>query len=33
MYHGITLNKLMRAELLRNAAEFDEGLNLDSDEE
>lgn len=33
MYHGITLNKLMRAELLRNAAEYDEGLNLDSDEE
>lgn len=28
MYHGITLNKLMRAELLRNAAEFDEGLDL-----
>jgi hypothetical protein len=33
MYHGITLNKLMRAELLRNAAEFDDGLTLDSDEE
>lgn len=33
MYHGITLNKLMRAELLRNAAEFDEGLSLDPDEE
>jgi len=28
MYHGITLNKLMRGELLRNAAEFDDGLNL-----
>lgn len=33
MYHGITLNKLMRAELLRNAAEFDEGLDLGDDEE
>ena len=28
MYHGITLNQLMRNELLRNAAEFDEGLDL-----
>jgi len=32
MYHGITLNKLMRAELLRNAAEFDEGLDLGDEE-
>jgi hypothetical protein len=32
MYHGVTLNKLMRSELLRNAAEFDEGLDLNSDE-
>ena len=32
MYHGVTLNKLMRAELLRNAAEFDEGLDLGDEE-
>jgi len=33
MYHGITINKLMRAELLRNAAEFDAGLDVGDDEE
>jgi len=32
MYHGVTLNKLMRAELLKNAAEFDEGLDLGDEE-
>lgn len=27
MYHGVTLNKALRPELLRNAAEFDSGYN------
>jgi hypothetical protein len=26
MYHGVTLNKQLRSELLQNAAEYDDGL-------
>lgn len=32
MYHGITLNKLMRAELLRNASEYDDDITMFRDE-
>jgi hypothetical protein len=32
MYHGITLNKLLRDELLRNAAEFDRDVSIFSED-